>query len=328
MLAFEKVKYGIEYALELNEEFRKNISFVVCTNATVFSEEILDFCLKHKVIISTSLDGPEFLHNANRPKTGKKSYGMVIEGINEARNALGQDMVSALMTTTTLSLDYPIEIIDNYIENGFNSIFLRPISPYGFALKNTHKNHYHTKKYLEFYKKGLQYILEINKKGHFLVEDYTTIVLKKILTPFPVSYVDLQSPAGMINNVVVFNYDGKVYATDESRMLAENKDFTFQLGHVRDSYQSLFYGEKAKSFSQFWSNESLAGCADCGFQSYCGADPVFHYASQGDFEGFRPTSDFCMKNMEIIRHIFDLIDKEGEDVLPIFNSWVNNRPFN
>jgi len=161
-----------------------------------------------------------------------------------------------------------------------------------------------------------------------MVEDYTTVVLKKILTPFPVSYVDLQSPAGMINNVVVFNYDGSVYATDESRMLAENQDFTFKLGHVQDSYHSLFYGEKAQYFSKFWSNETLAGCADCGFQAYCGADPVFHYASQGDLEGFRPTSDFCTKNMEIIRHIFDLIDREGNDIIKIFNSWINNTPQN
>lgn len=326
LLAFDKVKFGVEYALKLNETYKKNISFVVCTNSTVFTPEILDFCNEHRIIISTSLDGPEFLHNANRPKSGAKSYGMVIDGINQARNSLGNDMVSALMTTTSLSLDFPIEIIDNYIDNGFSNVFLRPISPYGFALKNSNKNKYETTRYLEFYKKGLDYILELNKKGHFFVEDYTTVILKKILTPFPVGYVDLQSPAGMINNVVVFNYDGFVYATDESRMLAENNDFTFQIGHVKDTYRSIFYGEKAKSFANFWSNESLAGCSDCGFQQYCGADPVFHYAAQGDFEGHRPTSDFCSKNMEIIRHIFDLLDKNGKELTPIFNSWINNRP--
>lgn len=326
LLAFEKVKYGIEYANILNKKHNKEITFVICTNATVFSGEILEFCKKHSIIISTSLDGPEFLHNANRPKTGTKSYEMVIQGIKLAREKLGHDRVSALMTTTALSLDYPIEIINNYIENGFSNIFLRPISPYGFALKNIKKNHYQTQRYLDFYKKGLDYIIQLNKEGHFIVEDYTTVILKKILTPFPVSYVDLQSPAGMINNVVVFNYDGNVYATDESRMLAENQDFTFKLGHVQDSYNSLFYGSKAEYFSQFWSNETLAGCADCGFQAYCGADPVFHYASQGDLEGFRPTSDFCVKNMEIIRHIFDLIDKEGKDIIKIFNSWISNTP--
>tara|TARA_R110002167_G_scaffold134051_7_gene319393 strand:+ start:11869 stop:13362 length:1494 start_codon:yes stop_codon:yes gene_type:complete len=326
LLAFDKVQYAVERALELNESFKKEITFVVCTNATVFSDEIIQFCKEYNIIISTSLDGPEFLHNANRPKSGAKSYDLVINGINQIRNDLGSESVSALMTTTSLSLDYPIEIIENYIENGFSNIFLRPISPYGFALKNSKKNNYETEKYLEFYKTGLNFILELNKNGHFFVEDYTTVILKKMLTPFPVNYVDLQSPAGMINNVVVFNYDGYVYATDESRMLAENKDFTFRLGHVKDNYNTLFYGEKAKFLSQFWSNESLAGCADCGFQTYCGADPVFHYASQGDFEGYRPNSDFCRKNMEIIRYLFELIESDGSELLPIFYSWVNNKP--
>ncbi|TMI63706.1 MAG: His-Xaa-Ser system radical SAM maturase HxsB [Bacteroidetes bacterium] len=324
LLAFNRIKYAVERALILNETFNKNLTFVICTNSTVFTDEILQFCKEHAIIISTSLDGPDFIHNANRPKSGAKSYDMVLEGIKRARTVLGKDKVSALMTTTKLSLQYPLEIINNYIENGFTNIFLRPISPYGFALKNENKNKYETELYLEFYKTGLNYILDLNKNGCFFTEDYTTIILKKILTPFPVNYVDLQSPAGMINNVIVFNYDGNVYATDESRMLAENSDFTFRLGHVRDNYNSLFFGNKSKFFSQFWSNESLAGCSDCGFQSYCGADPVFHYASQGDFEGYRPESDFCRKNMEIIRYLFDLIDKNGKELLPILYSWIKH----
>lgn len=326
LLAFDKVKFAVERAVEMNAAHGKEINFVICTNATVFTDEVLYYCEKFEIVLSTSLDGPEFLHNANRPKTGTKSYQLVIEGINKARSIVGNDRVGALMTTTALSLNYPIEIIDNYIENGFSNIFLRPISPYGFAIKNHKKNRYETERYLEFYKKGLAYILELNKQGHFFVEDYTTVILKKILTPFPVGYVDLQSPAGMINNVVVFNYDGYVYATDEARMLAENNDFTFRMGHVREDYHSLFYGKKAKEFSKYWSNECLAGCADCGFQTYCGADPVYHYAAQGDFEGFRPSSDYCGKNMEIIRYLFELIDLDRAELMPIFNSWVNNRP--
>lgn len=326
ILAFDRIKHAVTRAIELNKQFNRQISFVICTNATVFSDEVIEFCKNHEIIISTSLDGPEFVHNPNRPKSGAKSYELVMDGIKKVRESLGHEKVSALMTTTLLSLDYPIEIIDSYIENGFSNIFLRPISPYGFALRNKKKNAYETEKYLAFYKKGLDYIINLNKNGLFLMEDYTAVILKKMLTPFPVGYVDLQSPAGMINNVIVFNYDGAVYATDESRMLAENNDFTFRLGHVKDSYHSLFYGEKAKFLSQFWANESLAGCADCGFQTYCGADPVFHYASQGDFEGYRPTSDYCIKNMEIIRHIFELIEDKPNVVLPIFYSWINNKP--
>ena len=137
-------------------------------------------------------------------------------------------------------------------------------------------------------------------------------------------YVDLQSPSGLINSVVLFNYNGKVYASDEARMLAEIQDDTFCLGDLdNDSYEDIFYGPKAYEIAQNWSNESLAGCSDCAFQSYCGADPVYHHATQGDMAGYRPDSGFCQKNMEIIRYLLELMDTDRE-VLAIFSRWVSN----
>jgi len=324
LLAFDKVKFAVSKALQLNETYKKKISFVICTNATIISADILAFCKANHILISTSLDGPEFIHNANRKTNRNDSYANVITGIEKFRETLGHDQVAALMTTSALSLEHPIEIIDCYIANNFSNIFLRPISPYGFALRSEKKNKYQTEKFFEFYRTGLNYIIDLNLKGQFFSEDYATILLKKILTPFATTYVDLQSPAGLINSVVVFNYDGYVYASDEARMIAENQDFTFRLGHVSESYRVLFYGTKAKEFSQYWSNEALAGCADCAFQMYCGADPIHHYATQGDFEGYRPTSTFCQKNMEILKLLFNMIDERGEEVLPVFYRWISN----
>lgn len=321
LLSFEKVVFSVEYTKSYIEEkkLQKNINFVICTNSTIISDDILEFCKKHHILISTSLDGPEFIHNKNRYFSKSGSYKSVIDGIKKFRETLGHDRVSALMTTSTLSLDYPKQIINTYIENGFNNIFLRPISPYGFAIKS--RNKYQSDKFLSFYKEALDYILDLNLNGFLFIEDYTLLILKKILTPFPTNYVDLQSPAGLINSVVVYNYDGYIYASDESRMLAENKDYTFRLGHVQDSYDDIFRGERALKIADYWSNEALAGCSDCAFQSYCGADPVFNYATQGDLYGFRPNSEFCKKNMGIIKHLFNLIDTHPE-VFEIFQSWI------
>ena len=72
-------------------------------------------------------------------------------------------------------------------------------------------------------------------------------------------------------------------------------------------------------------NESLPGCADCALQPYCGADPVFHHATQGDLFGHRPTSGFCFKNMEIITHLFRLLGEQDRDLLRIFFSWIRDQ---
>ena len=325
LLAFDQIIYAVEKAKCEAVKNNKSVTYVICTNLAAITDEMLIYCKENNILISTSLDGPAFIHNQNRHRPGNNSYELAISGIEKCRNLLGNDRVSALLTTTELSLRYPYEIVDEYFNLGFKNIFLRPISPYGFAIKNKRRSNYNTSEFIDFYKTALQYILEYNFKGHFLREDYASIILKKILTPFPIGYVDLQSPAGMINNVVVFNYDGKVYATDESRMLAEMNDFTFQIGDLNtDDYEDIFYGTKAVEFSQIWANECLPGCSECAFQTYCGADPVFHHATQNDMVGYRPTSAFCEKNMEIIRYLIELMDSD-KGIKKIFSTWITGR---
>jgi His-Xaa-Ser system radical SAM maturase HxsB len=322
LLVFNKLRYAVEKTKELNKTFDKTISYVLCSNSTLLSEEILDYMKDNNILLSTSLDGPDFIHNRNRIcKNG--GYDLITEKIKQAKEILGNDQVSALMTTTKLSLDAPEEIVNTYLENEFSSIFFRAINPYGVALKESIAN-YSTEEFLVFYKRGLKYIIELNKQGVFFIEEYAAIILKKILTPFATGFVDLQSPSGIINGVVVYNYDGFVYASDESRMLAENGDYFFRLGHVTDSYSSIFYGRKAIEIAKNGSNEAYAGCADCCYQLYCGADPVRNYSTMGDMYGYRPDSDFCKKNITIIDYLFELLYTD-ESAFQIFQSWITNK---
>ena len=313
------IRKAMEYAEAKNLYEHRKISYVICTNSVNLTDDILNLCKQYGAVISTSLDGPQFLHNRNRGKTD--SYQRVAAGIAKAREVLGDGRISALMTTSEFSLDYPREIIDAYRENGFHNIFIRALNPYGLAKDNEDWTRYYDR-FIEFYKSALDYIIELNKAGEMFVEEFTTLILRKILTPFPIGFVDLQSPSGIINGVAVYNYDGYVYASDESRMLAEFEDYTFRLGSVTDRYEDMFYGRKAQEISRLWATEYIAGCADCAFQSICGADPVRNYSTQGDMYGFRPTSSFCRKHKAIIEHIFGLLDERGEELLPIFKSWI------
>jgi radical SAM protein with 4Fe4S-binding SPASM domain len=159
-----------------------------------------------------------------------------------------------------------------------------------------------------------------------MTEIYAKIILTKILTPFPTSFTDLQSPASAGIGAVVYNYDGDVYMTDEARMLAEMGDKTFRLGNVHEhSYEQLFRGETLRALIAASVNESLPGCSDCPYQLYCGADPIRHHATQGDVVGHRPTSEFCQKNMGVINELFRYIRAGDRDVMRIFWAWIYDR---
>ena len=315
----ELIRFGIETAERINESEKREMRYVLCTNCVNLTDEMLDICKQYHMMISTSLDGPSFLHNTNRGKTD--SYEKVIAGIEKAREALGFEMVSPLQTTSVMALDYPIEIVDEYVRLGFKGLFLRALNPYGLAAYN-HNWYQYTERFIEFYKKAFEHILEINKQGTFFMEEFAVIVLRKMLTPFCTGFVDLQSPAGIINSVLVYNYDGYVYASDESRMLAENGDYTFRLGSVHDRYEDIVFGPKVQKIAQIWANETLAGCSDCALRNFCGADPVRNYSTQGDMYGHRPTSLLCKKNKAIIEYLITLLIERREEVLPIFKRWL------
>ena len=159
-------------------------------------------------------------------------------------NALGRDRVSALMTTTKLSLGRVRDIVDEYLAQGFRGIFLRPMSPYGFAVKTKWFKAYDADEWLAFYFAGLEYILALNRSGYAFTEFYAATILAKMLTPFEPGFVDLRSPAGIGIAAIVYNYDGEVYASDESRMLAEMGDTTFRIGNVhRDRYEDIILSD-------------------------------------------------------------------------------------
>ncbi len=325
LLAFPMIQWIVARAKELAVIRDKVLDFVICTTLAPATSEVLDYCRKEGIKLSVSLDGPAFLHNANRPRPGNDSYERTIAGIAHARAVVGPENVAAIMTTTRRSLDYPVEIVDEYVRQDFRSIFLRPLSPYGFAIKTTRKTGYGMNQFLDFYKTGLAHIIALNRQGVDIQEVYAKIIFTKILTPSATGYVDLQSPTGAGLGALVYNYNGKVYASDESRMLAEMNDDTFCLGTVTHTYQELLTGARMQAILNAGINEILPGCDTCALQCYCGADPILHHATQGDMVGHRPTSTFCHKNMSIISHLFRLLDGADREFMRIAFAWVRDR---
>ncbi len=241
LLNFPLVQETVAYAKERNRAIGKQLNFVVCTNLSTLSDQHLDWFKREGAQVSTSLDGPAALHDKNRPFSKGSSHALVERNIRRVQEALGPQALSALMTTTKESLAHPDEIIDEYLRLDLHGLFLRPLSPYGFAVKTAKAIGYDMDDFLRFYVKALDRVIAVNRGGREFVEYYAALILKKVLTPYPLGYVDLQSPAGAGFGAVVYNYDGEVYASDEARMLAEMGDTSFRLGNLlQDGYQELF----------------------------------------------------------------------------------------
>ncbi|NJA90243.1 His-Xaa-Ser system radical SAM maturase HxsB [Rhodocyclus tenuis] len=323
-LNFELLKHVVITAKEANRRLMqpKDLKFIVATNLSVVTDEMLDFCAQHEIGISTSLDGPRDLHNKNRPRPDDDSYERTVAGIVRVRQRLGRRSVSALMTTTEASLTRGREIVDEYVKQEFGGIFLRPLSPYGFAVKTRFFRAYSAEQWLNFYDDALDYVIDINRQGVEFREYYAATILTKMLTCKDPGYVDLRSPAGIGMAGVIYNYDGTVYASDESRMLAEMKDTTFKLGSVDDSFETLYTNETFLQSVDETFAYSVPMCTDCAFEPWCGADPVFHWRQHQDMIGRKPESEFCQRNIHIFGGLIRRMDRDPF-VRRLFTQWAH-----
>jgi His-Xaa-Ser system radical SAM maturase HxsB len=245
LLNFEVVHEIIKYAEKVNKRMHKKLSFVLCTNLTLVTRDILYFLKKHNVMVSTSLDGPKNIHDANRIlRNGRSSYDKFIEKLELTQKYLGKDRVSALMTITKDNINELNQVIDEYVRHGFNGVFLRSLNPYGYAKRGSgEKLQYKIEDFISAYIEAIKYIIQLNKEGLYFIEYFSTIILTRILTPFSTGFMDLQSPAGAGILGVIYNYDGGVFPTDEARMLAAMGDNHFCLGNVKtDEYKKIFSG--------------------------------------------------------------------------------------
>ena len=298
----------------------RKVDFVIASNLALLDDNVLSFCKANDVLLSTSLDGPADLHNKNRPRPAGNSHELATQGIRRAQEVLGADRVGALMTTTEASLDRVEEIIDEYLRFDLDGIFLRPLSPYGFAVKTKAIRKYDSKGWLDFYARGLRYILDINRQGRHFPEFYATLILKRIFADRPLGYVDLRSPAGIGLGALVYNYDGAVFASDEGRMLAEMGDRTFELGSVTDSYRSLVFSDKLFDLVGSSLTQCAPECLDCVYAAHCGADPVYHHATQADAVGIKPLSEFCARQKGVMNLLLEILESSPQDAA-ILRRW-------
>ena len=321
-LRFDLVRTIVE---ELEARFHgddRSLQFTMATTLHLLSDDDLVYCHDHSIHLSTSLDGAEEVHAKQRVLPGENSWAKTISAIDRARTILGEGALAALPTITRAALTAPETIVDAYVRHGFRAIFLRPLAPYGFARKTRSVLGYSMAEFNRFYAQALEHILMLNQSGVEVEETMAAIVLRHILTPFHSGYMDLRSPAGAGLGVLVYNYDGGVYPSDEARMAAETGDGRFRLGSVKQPLDELLESPAMKWLARGAVAEVLPGCTECAYVPYCGADPVHHAMVDGDPAFPRAGTDFCDRHKAVFDILFNYIADDDPETMRTFQAWA------
>ena len=299
----------------------KEIRPVVCSNLAELTPELLELCKEYQIEISTSLDGPEDLHTTVRKHHDKSYFNGLVANIRKAQNELGRDHVSAVLTVSAASLMRTRDIVRFYQSLSLNYISFRHITDIGFARYGAH---YSFDQWFSAYKAGLAEVIQINKEGSYMAEGITLLYLRKLLGSKGHIFVDQNNPNVMGLNAIVVNYDGELYLSDESRMLAEEGDRSLALGlNIRTSEiscQDIIDTELAKESIADSQLLSSPICSTCAYQAFCGNDLVYNYNTNGRLTGYKSYSFVCQRTKSVIRHILDLLAEPATK--EILESWL------
>jgi len=315
LLNFPIIQFIVDYAKKINQEKKKDVGFRVVTNLSLMDEEKLDWLLKNKVDINSSLDGPKEVHNKNRKyEGGKGSYDDVIRWINILKKR-GIN-VPLMPTITRFSLPFWKEIIDEYVKQGQKKFWARRMNVGGFAVNEWKEIGYTVKEFLDFWKKCVKYIFELNKKGIEIQEGNVEIILRNILFSKKYNYfVCLASPCGCAWAQTGYNYKGDIYTCDEARSFE-----IFKLGNVKETnYKELYSSWNVLNIVDLTSGLSF-DCNSCAFHPFCGPCIVDEYGEHGNIIK-KPNSFNC----EVKKGMIDFVFKEiilNKERFRIAKDWV------
>jgi sulfatase maturation enzyme AslB (radical SAM superfamily) len=285
--------------------------------------------------VCTSLDGPEDVHNWNRPWTKGNAYQDVMKWIayfNRRYVEMGRDPnlwhVDALMTTTKKTLEQWKQVVDLYVSLGIRNIHLRPLNPFGFATATWKRIGYSNDEYLGFYEQALDYILELNKGGVQIQEGTAAVFLKKMLNPDDPNFVDIRSPVGSGTGQIGYYYDGSIVPSDEGRMVLAMGDDFFRMGQVGVStYRETLQHPTVKALAVSSYLDALPGCSTCWNAPYCGVRPEHNYMHFRDLFAQRPLTPKCREHMTIARLLFERLMRDQDGTTEaIFRRWTVDRP--
>jgi len=317
LLNFGIVKHVVEYSKKKNaekeKELQKKITCILVTNLTLLADEHIEFIHKHNIKITTSMDGPERIHDSYRKfRPGAGSYKKVVEGFDRLKKK--GILAGMLMTTTKESLRYPEEIVDEYVNHGMTIIQIKPMNWIGDGYAN---ERYTAEEFTDFWKKALNHIIWLNKKGINIKERTTDILLRKILTEYDPNFMDIRSPCGAVTGQLLYNHDGNIYCCDDGKIFD-----IFRVGSVHgETYEQILNKNSVKALISSSINGQYL-CDACAYKPYCGTCPVANYAEGGTvipklYKSFR-----CKIRKIQFDHIFEMLifDKEKAEIL---KNWVS-----
>jgi His-Xaa-Ser system radical SAM maturase HxsB len=306
----------IKSIIEICEKYFQRCEFVICSNLTQITKDIEALYERDDLVVSTSIDGPKAIMTTNRTQDDEMS-DTILKNFQYVIEKFGPEKISAMPTITESSIENPEEVIDEYRELGFESIFLRPVNYMGFARKRHEEVSSSFEQWKNFFKRSIEHIIKINESQYF-DEFYMGLLVRNIFADIQHGFVNFRSPSRFLHDYGVIDFDGKIYPSDEARMLS-------RIGHVDLSVGDMGSGIDEAKLSELNSNslhQVNPDCIHCAYMPYCGVDVIDDISRYNRIDGPKHNTWFCSRQTMLFDLIFSKVIERDRRWLDVFLKWI------
>jgi uncharacterized protein len=318
LLKWDLIKFLYDGAKKRAKEKNLKLGFSFTTNLSLMTEKIAEELVKMRITPCVSLDGPKELHDKQRPFiSGAGSHNKVIYWINKLKTDYGI-RIQAIPVITNISLKYgPGAIIDEYLKIGQDTVFFKPLRASGRALTNLKELEMKSEDFYDFWERGIEHCLSLNKKGIKVRERNTIYLVGNLLSPRRKSMCH-RRPCGAGISILSYNCDGTINGCDATR----GQGF-LDLGHVdNDDYPTI--RSKALPLVAL-ASDLIPICSSCPFMAYCGTCLADTFGKENSLYPKIPRSFQCQWQKMAFKYIFKKFSENKEDA-QILREWTCDYP--
>lgn len=312
----EILEHIIKYSEEKNKVTKHNLNYALVSNLTLIDEEMLEKLFAFpNLSISTSIDWDKKVHDFNRmmisDRKAVSSFDTIVEKIKLIRSWEEKEnkkiLFWAMWVITKKTLPKYKELVDTYIELWFDSIFLKKLNGIWFAQKTKNFLWYSNEELLDFYKNYFSYLIEKYQEGKFIRDWFLDIVIKKVLHPSKINFMDLRSPCWAGIWQIAYDYTWKIYSCDEWRMI---EDDVFMIWDRDNTLQELVQNDTVWAMMDASIVESLP-CDVCAYAPYCWVCPIESYQARWNIYTNQIFDSHCNFFMFLFDYIFEILSEKS-----------------
>lgn len=308
LLAWDKIKFTQDYLIKHNIIPQINIE----TNAISINSSLAKELYDRKIAISVSIDGPEEIHNQNRPLYGKGggSFDKTIKGFRALQKVGYENHIGIVCVVTKNSVKHLDEIIDFFVNDlQIHRAKMNIIRDNSNIIdKSISLNN---EDVLCFCEKLCDKLEKVASNGYSFCE---LGVIERLHNLFDLKPTSLCCSRGCQGHSRIFSFDmiGNIYPCD----LVDNPELT--IGNITENLTFSQMIERCNNkFYSYKYNEKY--CSDCEYHFFCkGGCPAMNIFNNTDVDIVE-----CLRNKYLYKRLINIALEQPGLISSLTNHEIN-----